>query len=59
MPWGGVAPKFAFDSKLQSLNLNYKRLLESLKVRGKKKDQGRVALVRNSPRLEAIAQPIP
>jgi hypothetical protein len=24
----GVAPKFAFDSKLQSLHLNYERLLE-------------------------------
>jgi hypothetical protein len=28
-----VAPKFAFDSELQSLNQKYKSLLEPLKVR--------------------------
>ncbi len=35
----GVAPKFAFDSELQTLNLNYKRLLEP--VLPKKLEQGK------------------
>jgi hypothetical protein len=33
----GVAPKFAFDSELQTLNLNYIQWLESLKGPARKK----------------------